>query len=85
MAAQKAAQKNVADLSFEDALGELESIIRNLESGQTPLEQSISAYERGIELKNHCEKKLNDARARIEKISVGKDGKVKTQPLDTEE
>jgi exodeoxyribonuclease VII small subunit len=80
-----ATPKTVANLSFEDALGELETIVRDLESGKAPLEQSIGAYERGIELKKHCEKKLKDAQAKIEKITVGKDGSVKTQPLDTDE
>ncbi len=69
-------------LSFEEALGELETIVRSLETGQAPLEQSIDAYERGIALKKHCETKLREAQAKIEKITVGKDGSLSTQPLD---
>lgn len=71
-------------LSFEAALSELEGIVRALEQGQTPLEQSITAYERGIALKQHCEAKLGEARAKIEKITMGKDGALKTRPLDGE-
>lgn len=76
--------KALKDLSFEDALVELEGIVRNLETGNTKLEDSITAYERGTELKKHCEKKLKDAQAKIEKITIGKDGTVKTVPLDKE-
>lgn len=61
-------------LSFEDALSELEGIVRALESGSTPLAQSIEAYERGMRLKQHCERRLADARLRVEKISLGTDG-----------
>ena len=61
-------------MSFEDALTELEGIVRNLETGQTKLDDSIAAYERGVALKKHCEKRLNDARLKIEKISMDTDG-----------
>ena len=77
--------KPLESLNFEDALGELETIVRDLEQGGTPLEQSIGAYERGIALKKHCETKLREAQAKIEKITVDKDGNVSTEPLDTEE
>ena len=75
----------VESLNFEDALGELETVVRGLEKGDTPLEESITAYERGIALKKHCEAKLREAQAKIEKITVDKDGAVKTEPLDPEE
>lgn len=71
-------------LSFEDALGELETIVRNLEQGGTPLEKSIGSYERGIALKKHCESKLRDAQAKIEKITVKQDGSLTAEPLDSE-
>lgn len=74
----------VENLSFEDALVELETIVRKLETGESPLEDSITAYERGVKLKKHCETKLRDAQEKIEKISVDQNGKVSTQPLDTE-
>ena len=76
--------KAVEKLSFEDALEELETIVRNLEGGESPLEDSIAAYERGTTLKRHCEKKLRDAQVKIEKISIS-DDKISTQPLDPEE
>jgi exodeoxyribonuclease VII small subunit len=63
-----------ADLSFEEALKELEVIVRQLESGDVPLDASISLYERGDQLRNHCQKRLDVAQARIEKIRVGSDG-----------
>jgi exodeoxyribonuclease VII small subunit len=72
-------------LSFEEALAELETIVRDLETGKAPLEKSIQSYERGIALKQHCETKLRDARAKIEKITVGKDGSVSTKPFDPKE
>lgn len=76
---------SVETLSFEAALGELQKIVQNLEQGETALEDSIAAYERGVALKTHCEKKLAEAQAKIEKISISKDGSVKTEPFDTEE
>ena len=72
------------DLSFEQALSELETIVRSLESGETELEKSITAYERGIALKKHCEEKLKSATAKIEKITVSADGSISTEPLDAE-
>jgi exodeoxyribonuclease VII small subunit len=65
----------IKSMTFEDALTELEGIVRNLETGQTKLDDSISSYERGVALKKHCEKRLNDARLKIEKISLDTDGK----------
>ncbi len=72
-------------LNFEAALSELEGIVRSLESGKAPLEESIEAYERGIALKNHCEKKLAEARLKIEKITLSPDGAVKTESFDIKE
>jgi exodeoxyribonuclease VII small subunit len=66
--------KDIAALSFEQALGELEKIVAELESGQVPLERSIEMYERGAALKAHCEKRLEAARLRVEKIVVGPQG-----------
>jgi exodeoxyribonuclease VII small subunit len=80
-----AAPKAIEGLSFEEALTELESLVRNLETGKSPLEKSIDDYQRGVQLKEHCAKKLRDAQAKIEKITVSKDGKIKTQPLDKED
>ena len=69
-------------MSFEAALAELETIVKNLETGKTSLAESIDAYERGVALKNHCENKLSEAKARIEKIVVRPDGNLSTVPLD---
>ena len=65
---------DIAGLSFEQALAELEKIVAQLESGQAPLEQSIELYERGAKLKAHCESRLEAARLRVEKIVMGADG-----------
>ncbi|MDH5723738.1 MAG: exodeoxyribonuclease VII small subunit [Alphaproteobacteria bacterium] len=78
------APQSVEKLSFEDALQELETIVRKLETGEALLEDSITAYERGVKLKKHCETKLRDAQEKIEKISIDQNGKISTQPLDTE-
>lgn len=84
MTAQTSKKTSIKDLSFEDAMGELETIVRSLETGQAPLEDSITAYERGIALKKHCETKLRDAQTKIEKITAAKDGSLTTEPLDKE-
>jgi exodeoxyribonuclease VII small subunit len=74
---------DVKALSFEAALDQLEKIVTKLESGQAPLAESIEIYERGEALKAHCETLLRTAEARIEKISLSRDGKpVGTTPLD---
>lgn len=73
---------DTAALNFEEALKELETIVRKLEDGQSSLEQSIEDYGRGIALKQHCEKKLQDARLKVEKILQNADGSVATAPFD---
>ena len=65
------------DLSFEDALQRLEGIVSRLESGQAPLEDSITLYEEGARLKTLCEERLKAAQLRVEKIVVGADGQAK--------
>ncbi len=75
----------VEELSFEAALAELETIIRDMESGKSPLEESITAYERGIALKKHCDAKLKEAQAKIDKITIDQNGTVGTEPLDPDE
>ncbi len=72
----------VSNLSFEAALRELEAIVTRLESGQVDLEESISIYERGSQLKAHCDSKLKDAQAKVEKIVASGDGAVMTAPED---
>jgi len=80
------AAENIDKMSFETALAELDGIVRALESGQTSLEDSIKAYERGVALKTHCEARLKDARLRVEKISLSPDGKATgTTPFNPEQ
>ena len=62
-------------LSFEEALRALEDVVRKLEGGEVPLEESIGLYERGEVLRRHCQARLDAAQARIEKIVQGPDGK----------
>ena len=73
---------DVAALSFEQALQQLEQIVQRLEKGQVDLEDSIEIYERGSKLKAHCEAKLKDAEARIEKIVITPSGTPATAPFD---
>ncbi len=68
-------QPDLAAMSFEDALKALEDVVRRLEGGDVPLEESISLYERGEALRGHCQARLDAAQARIEKIVAGPDGK----------
>ena len=72
----------VAELSFEAALQELEQVVARLESGDVPLEESIALYARGAELRGHCEAKLKSAEARVAEITQGPDGKIGTRPVD---
>ena len=74
---------DVATLSFEAAMAELEKVVRDLESGNVALEQSIALYERGAKLKAHCEQKLKEAEERVEKITLGAAGEpVGTMPAE---
>ncbi len=89
MAADKAEEKaeskipaDIKKMSFEDALAELEKIVGDLEQGANKLDDAIGAYERGTLLKKHCEAKLHEAKARIEKISVGPDGDAAAEPVE---
>lgn len=75
----------IAQLSFEAALKRLEEIVRKLESGEAPLNESIELYEEGERLKQQCEARLKAAQARIEKIQIGRDGQpAGTVPFDGE-
>ena len=62
--------EDIQNLSFEEALAELESIIHKMEAGDIKLADSVSFYERGIKLKNHCEEILKSAQLKIEKIQL---------------
>jgi exodeoxyribonuclease VII small subunit len=73
---------DVSSLSFEDALAELEQIVRGLESGQQKLEDAITAYERGAALRRHCEAKLAEAEARVAAIVQHADGTLSTRAVE---
>lgn len=72
-------------LSFEEALAELETIVRGLEGGQQRLEDAILSYERGDALRRHCEHKLASAEARVAAIVQREDGAVGTVPMPARE
>jgi exodeoxyribonuclease VII small subunit len=72
----------VDQLSFEEALRELETIVSRLEQGNVDLEDSIALYERGQLLKAHCEQKLKTAEARLEKVVQGGQSGPSVEPLD---
>ena len=77
------ADQPISDLSFEQALGALEQVVRQLESGDVPLDESITLYERGEELRKACQARLDAAQARIEAIVQDADGKASgTRPFD---
>jgi len=69
-------------LGFEEAMAELETIVRRLEEGKGRLDDAISSYERGALLRRHCEAKLKEAQAKIDKITLGPDGAAAATPLD---
>lgn len=73
---------DIQAMSFEDAIAELEAIVRRLEEGKGKLDDAIGSYERGTLLRRHCEAKLAEAQARIDKIVTAGDGSVATAPLD---
>lgn len=70
----------ISKLSFEEALNELEIIVRRLEEGTSSLEDSLKDYERGAALRLHCEAKLKEAQTKVEKIVLAKDGAVTLEP-----
>ena len=74
----------IASLSFEAALAELERIVEQLERGEVELEQSITLYERGAALKAHCEARLKDAQLKVDKLVLGAGGAVSAEPADLE-
>ena len=78
--------EDIKNLSFEEALQELETIIKKMENGEVKLSDSVSLYERGIALKNHCEEVLKSAKLKIEKIQLkpmeNGDTEFETVPFD---
>lgn len=75
--------KPIKELTFEDALAELETIVKTLEAGGQALDDSIAHYERGTALKKHCEQKLKEAQLKVEKIiGTNDDSSPQTEPFD---
>ncbi len=72
----------VEEMSFEEAMRELEGVVDHLERGDTPLERSIELYERGAKLRAHCERKLKDAELKVAQIAEGPDGSVTAKPAE---
>ncbi len=74
---------DISAMSFEEALKALEDVVRRLEGGEVPLDESIALYEQGEALRRHCQARLDAAQERIEKIVAGPDGKpAGTAPFD---
>ena len=73
------------DLNFEDALAQLENIVRELESGRIKLDDAVNAYEKAVRLKQLCENKLQAAKLKIEKIELKSDGSIETTPFKVPE
>ena len=73
---------DIRNLSFEDALEQLEEIVRKLESGSEDLDGAIASYTRGVQLRRRCEERLTDAKAKIDKIVLKVDGEITSEPLE---
>jgi exodeoxyribonuclease VII small subunit len=71
---------DIVVMSFEEALAELEQIVKRLEEGKGKLDDAIDSYERGAQLKQHCESKLSEAQGRVDKIVRSPDGSLATEP-----
>lgn len=67
--------KSIENMSFEEALNELEEIVRKIDTGQESLAEAVGSFERGVILKNHCEKMLKEAKLKIEKITLNSENK----------
>lgn len=78
----EASNKTITDMSFEEAIRELELVVRHLEEGRQPLEEAMSSYERGAALKERCEDLLKEARLKLEKIVQSSSGEL---AVETEE
>lgn len=73
---------DLENLTFEDALAQLENIVRELEGGRIKLDDAVEAYEKASALKKFCEERLKNAELKIEKINILPDGSISTEPLD---
>lgn len=68
--------QEINNMTFEQAMEELETVVRQLESGKIKLDEAVAVYERGVKLKNFCEEKLKSAKSKIDKLIIGKDGSI---------
>jgi exodeoxyribonuclease VII small subunit len=75
---------DIASLSFEEALAQLQALVKQLERGDSKLDDAIQSYERGAMLKRHCEAKLREAQMKVEKIVQGADGSISAKSADFE-
>lgn len=75
-------EKSIENMTFEEALAELEVIVRKIDTGQESLDLAIKSFERGINLKNYCEAKLKEARLKIEKITKLESGEISTEEIE---
>ena len=82
--AQKEVASKISKMSFEEALGELEEIVRRIESGEVDLDSAIQAYERGAALKKPCDTKLREAEEKVSKIKLDANGTVSEKPVGAE-
>lgn len=79
------ADETIAELSFEQAMAELEQVVRQLEQGEVPLEQSIALYQRGAALRAHCEAKLKAAEEKVAVLMLDAEGRPEgTRPIDAQ-
>jgi exodeoxyribonuclease VII small subunit len=78
--ADSSVPEDIAKLSFEEALAELQTLVKSLEKGDSKLDDAINSYRRGVDLKRHCESKLRDAQLKVERIVQGADGTITTEP-----
>ena len=72
----------IQNLSFEDAMRQLDEVVKRLEAGQDKLDDALALYERGVALRQHCAVKLAEAQARIDRIEIGPDGQITVKPMD---
>jgi len=79
---KKTTSNEIENLSFEEALSELEEIVKKMDSGQENLELAVNSFERGVRLKNYCEKKLQEAKLKIEKISKLEDSSITLEKVE---
>lgn len=75
-------KETISSLTFEQAMQQLETLVRKLEEGRLPLEEAIQAYEQGTLLKKHCETKLQSAKLRVDQVILSGDNDLSLAPFD---